>query len=102
VPAAPIENDRIRVAFEPILHSSFVRCAFFLLWLGCASFPSAADAKRPRYDVDYTVAFLPAEGVAAVTITTKAHDGHISRLRFRMPGSRSSAIEGDGDVVRVG
>jgi hypothetical protein len=102
VPAAPIENDRIRVAFEPILHSSFVRCAFFLLWLGCASFPSAADAKRPRYDVDYTIAFLPAEGVAAVTITTKAHDGHVSRLRLRMPGTRYSAVEGDGDVVRDG
>ena len=101
-PRPPTENDRIRIAFEPILHSSFVRCAFFLLWLGCASFPSAADSKRPSYDVDYTVAFLPADGVAAVTITTEARSGHVSRLRLRMPKSRYSAVEGDGQIVRDG
>ncbi len=84
------------------MHSSFVRCAVFLLWLGCASFPSAADSKRPRYDVDYTVAFVPADGVAAVTIETKPHDGRVSRLRLRMPRSRYSAVEGDGRVVRDG
>jgi hypothetical protein len=72
------------------------------LWLGCASAPSAADPKRPRYDVDYTVAFLPAEGVAAVTIATKPHDGRLSRLRLRMPRSRYADVVGDGRVERDG
>jgi len=80
--------------------SSFVRSALLLLLIGCASAPRPADARRPRYDLDYRVAFLPAEGVARVAISTRPLDGRLTRLRLRMPTPRYSEVTGDGSVQR--
>lgn len=52
------------------------------------------------YDVDYTVAFLPKEGVAAITIALDPGDGRATRLDFSMDPSRYLDIEGDGEIVR--
>jgi hypothetical protein len=80
--------------------SSFVRCVLLLLLIGCASLPRAADARRPRYDLDYHVGFLPAEGVATVAIATKPLDGRLTQVRLRMPRSRYSDVSGDGTIER--
>lgn len=61
-----------------------------------------AQAAQRRYDVDYTVGFLPAEGQALVRLRLANRDGRVSRLDFLMPDDRYSGIEGDGTVERKG
>ena len=64
-----------------------------------ASDPSLSDSAR-HYRVDYRVRFLPDQGIAAVSIDLRRGSGYLSRLDFRMPASRYSDIEGDGEVLR--
>lgn len=61
-----------------------------------------AWAWAARYDVDYRVAFLPEDGVAAVTIATRPGDGRLVSLDLNMPSARYSAVEGDGEITRRG
>jgi hypothetical protein len=56
----------------------------------------------PSYVVIYTVAFVPAQGVAEVTIGVTPRDGRVSELRLAMPADRYDKISGDGAVVREG
>lgn len=56
-----------------------------------------AYAERP-FEVDYLVEFLPAEGVAAVSITVKRGSGRVIALDFAMDPERYSDIEGDGSL----
>lgn len=69
------------------------------LWL--LALPVLA-AKRPGYDVDYLVEFLPAEKVAAVTIAVRAGTGMANSFDFAMDARRYTQIEGDGKIERVG
>lgn len=62
----------------------------------------AVAARQPSYDVEYVVAFLPEEGVAAVTIAVKPGSGRLHALDLAMPAGRYSVIEGDGRVERDG
>ena len=61
-----------------------------------------AWAWAARYDVDYRVAFLPEDGVAAVTIATRPGDGRLVSLDLNMPSARYGAVEGDGEITRRG
>jgi hypothetical protein len=63
------------------------------------SAPAAVAATR--YDVDYSVAFLPKEGVAAITITLDPGDGRATRLDFAMDEARYLDVRGDGEVERA-
>jgi hypothetical protein len=73
-----------------------------LLSLALVALPWSAAAKRTHYDVDYVVGFAPAEGLAAVTITVKPHDGRLVSLRLRMAAKRYVDVTGDGSVEREG
>lgn len=64
--------------------------------------PHAPARHHPIYDVVYTVAFVPAEGLAEVTIGVTPKDGRVSQLRLKMPADRYDQINGDGTVVREG
>ncbi|MCX7555721.1 hypothetical protein OS187_02610 [Xanthomonadaceae bacterium JHOS43] len=61
-----------------------------------------ASASAPRFAVDYTVAFLPEDGEAEVSIELTPGKTRVSRLVFTMPEARYSGIEGDGQVERDG
>jgi hypothetical protein len=67
-----------------------------------AAAPAAAGASRAHYDIDYHVQFVPRDGVAAVTITTRPHDARATRIRLRMDPSRYSQVRGDGRVQHSG
>ncbi len=64
--------------------------------------PAAPPRHHPSYVVIYTVAFVPAQGVAEVTIAVTPRDGRVSELRLAMPADRYERISGDGAVVREG
>ncbi len=64
--------------------------------------PGLALAGTPTFNVDYTVAFHPAEGDAEVTIRIAPRDAHVTRLAFHMPAARYSKIEGEGTIRREG
>jgi hypothetical protein len=70
--------------------------------VGIAAAAPAAINARARYDVDYHVAFVPSEEVAAVTITIEPHDARVTRLRLRMDADRYHSVTGDGHVTRAG
>ena len=70
-----------------------------LLTLLLALLPAAALA-RPQYQLDFTVRFLPSQGVADVTIATEPGDGRLTRADFNMPPGRYEVLGGDGEVVR--
>lgn len=64
--------------------------------------PPATPRHHPSYVVVYTVAFMPAQGVAEVTIGVTPRDGRVSQVRLTMPADRYDRISGDGAVVRDG
>ncbi len=64
--------------------------------------PAAAPDNDPSYDILYTVVFVPAQGVARVTIGVTPGSGSVSEVRLRMPADRYGQVEGDGTVVRNG
>ena len=72
------------------------------LWLVMVAFAGAAAAKQRSYDVDFRVAFKPADGAADVTMTLRNGDGRATRFDFDMPATRYAAVEGDGEVERSG
>jgi predicted metalloprotease with PDZ domain len=80
----------------PMRQRVLIACVLLLLAL------PALAAKRTSYDVDYLVAFLPAEKVAAVTISVRPGTGMANSFDFRMDPKRYTQIEGDGTIERDG
>lgn len=78
----------------------FSACLLTLALALCAAVAAAADS-APEYRIDYRVAFLPAEGQAAVELRVTPGEGRPISFDFRMPESRYSAVEGDGDIERA-
>lgn len=70
--------------------------------LSCLLLSTVAMAEPPRYDVEYRVTFLPAEGEAAVTIRVSPDDGRLQRLRLSPDPQRHHSFEGDGRISRDG
>lgn len=70
------------------------------LVLSCAALGATADDKH--FDIDYRVRFVPADGVAEVTLDYTAGEGRIRSLDFAMPEQRYSGVEGDGRIEREG
>lgn len=66
--------------------------ALAALWLAAAT-PAEA---RTDYLIDYTVAFVPADKAADVTMTVKPDTGRAKRFRFTMEPARYGNIEGEG------
>ena len=64
--------------------------------------PALALAARTEYGADYLVRFVPAEGVAEVSIRLTPGTGEVRRMRLRMPEARYPSVSGDGEVVRKG
>lgn len=74
-------------------------------WLAAALMLCAAVAQaRTDYNIDYTVAFVPADGAADVTMRVSPDTGRAKRFRFTMAPERYHDIRGDqvtvdGDTV---
>lgn len=64
--------------------------------------PTAPPRHHPAYAVIYTIAFVPAQGLADVSISITPLDGRVSELRLNMPADRYDRIHGDGTVLRKG
>lgn len=73
----------------------FARIAFTLFLLSCALGASAKD-----YRVDYHVAFLPEDGVAAVEVRLTPGKGRPLSLDFAMSEKRYLDVTGDGELER--
>ena len=68
-----------------------------------AGFTTQAGATAaPTYALNYTVAVLPEEGVAAIDISTERGTGRLIGLDLDMPADTYRKVAGDGDVVRSG
>ena len=80
----------------PRLSSALAATALLLL----VFLATGVQAKQRSYDVEYVVAFQPAQKRAAVTMVLRNGDGRATRFDFDMPADRYSAIEGDGTVER--
>lgn len=63
---------------------------------------SARAVEKPKYEVTYSVQFLPATGSAAVEIRTKRGTGRLISLDLDMPSATFSSVGGDGTVQRTG
>lgn len=59
-----------------------------------------ALAEDRYFEIEYRVAFLPDEGVAAVTLEYRPGEGRIRGLDFTMPDERYSGFGGDGEIER--
>lgn len=59
-----------------------------------------ALAEDRHFEIEYRVAFLPDEGVAAVTLDYTPGEGRIRGLDFAMPDERYSGFGGDGAIER--
>lgn len=70
---------------------------FVLLCLLLASPLHAAD--RTRYDIDYRVAFVPAQGVADVSMTHTPGTGRATHLEVRFDPSRYSQVRSEGGAL---
>lgn len=84
----------------PALHplpSARARHALVAVLLGLLAFAGlAAASPRTEYDVDYRVAFLPAEGVADVSLTHTPKTGRATQLAIRFDPARYSRIRAEG------
>jgi predicted metalloprotease with PDZ domain len=67
-----------------------------LLLVSCGA---SAASSRTEYDVDYRVAFLPAEGVADVSLTHTPKTGRATRLSIRFDPARYSRIRAEGGTL---
>lgn len=77
--------------------------AALLLVLALAATSGPAAASRTEFDVDYRVAFLPAEGVAEVSLTHTPETGRATRIAIRFDPARYSRIRAEGGtLVREG
>jgi hypothetical protein len=56
-------------------------------------------AERTRYDVDYRVAFVPAEGVANVALTHTPGSGRATRLDVRFDPARYTQVRAEGGTL---
>lgn len=72
-----------------------------LFWLTCM-LPAALQAASKRFEVDYHVGFLPAEGLATVRIEVRPDSGRVVSLDLRMDAERYLDVQGDGEIVRAG
>ncbi|MCZ8319061.1 MAG: hypothetical protein O9303_09640 [Silanimonas sp.] len=73
-----------------------------VLFVLLAAAPWAA-AQRTSYDVDYRVAFLPAEGVADVSLTHTPRSGRAVSLAMRFDPVRYSRVRAEGGrLVQAG
>lgn len=73
----------------------------FVLLLLMAS--SVHAAERTRYDIDYRVAFVPAQGVAEVAMTHTPGSGRITQLDVRFEPARYSQVRAEGgSLTRAG
>ena len=99
-------NDNARAAKRrAALHFSIAGVVIAIVAIAVAigtRKPAAPPRHHPSYIVVYTVAFVPAQGVAKVTIGVTPRDGRVSQLRLTMPADRYDRIVGDGAVVREG
>ena len=57
-------------------------------------------AERTRYDIDYRVAFVPAQGVADVAMTHTPGSGRTTHLEVRFDPSRYSQVRAQGGTLR--
>lgn len=79
-----------------LCHRPALRVVLVLLMLS-AGFSAAAA--RTGYDVDYRVAFLPAEGVADVSLTHTPKTGRATQLSIRFDPARYSRIRAEGGTL---
>jgi predicted metalloprotease with PDZ domain len=56
-------------------------------------------AERTRYDVDFRVAFVPAQGVADVAMTHTPGSGRATRLEARLDPARYTQVRAEGGVL---
>lgn len=63
---------------------------------------NARAVEKPKYEVTYSVKFLPAAGSAAVEIRTRRGTGRLMSLDLDMPSATYSDVGGDGTVKRTG
>lgn len=68
-----------------------------LLLLAFASTLHAAE--RTRYDVDYRVAFVPAQGVADVAMTHTPGSGRATRVEVRFNPTRYTQVRAEGGTL---
>ena len=59
----------------------------------------ASAAARAEYAIDYRVAFLPAQGVADVSMTHTPESGRATRLEIRFDPTRYSQVRAQGGVL---
>ncbi len=64
--------------------------------------PGFLFAASKRFEVDYHVGFLPAEGLATVRIEVRPDSGRVVSLDLRMDAERYLDVQGDGEIVRAG
>ena len=57
------------------------------------------SAERTRYDVDYRVAFLPAQGVADVALIHTPGSGRATRFDIRFDPARYAQVRAEGGVL---
>jgi hypothetical protein len=71
-----------------------------LIALSLLSVALPALAEDRYFEIEYRVAFLPDEGVAAVSLEYSPGEGRIRGLDFAMPDERYSGFGGDGAIER--
>ena len=64
--------------------------------------PGFLFAASKRFEVDYHVGFLPAEGQETVRIEVRPDSGRVVSLDLRMDAERYLDVQGDGEIVRAG
>lgn len=75
--------------------------AIFALALSSAALAAPA-ADKPKYDVIYTVEFLPASAKAAIEIRTQPQAGRLVSMDLNMPAASYSGERADGTLKRQG
>jgi hypothetical protein len=76
--------------------TALIRLALFLLLLAS---PLLHAAERTRYDIDYRVAFVPAQGVADVAMTHTPGRGRATRVEVRFNPARYTQVRAEGGTL---
>ncbi|MGL6290327.1 MAG: hypothetical protein ACRC2H_06545, partial [Silanimonas sp.] len=75
--------------------TALIRFALLLLVL----VSSSHAAERTRYDIDYRVAFVPAQGVADVAMTHTPGSGRATRVEARFNPARYTQVRAEGGTL---
>ena len=85
-----------RSTFSSGLFALFVASALAVVLLPAVGASHAQASPRTEYDIDYRVAFKPAEGFAEVSLTHTPETGRVTAMTLRPDPARHSNVRAEG------